>query len=443
MVTWRPSIQARITLIYIVCAALAVLIGDLGVARSTESLKNLSWFDTAVAWLMILFTAPIIYVERKRAERRGGDLRAVVEASGEAIIGLTLAGEVTSWNRAAETIFGRGAREAVGRPLRELWPAVNDRDAHEWLQPVLAGVALGKVATLSDLEFRRRDGSPGVAQLTFAPVRTSVGAVVGIAVTGRDSTEWRRAERSLRMAELGQLASGLVHEIRNPLNAMQMQVAQMRRRLTDHDCTDSDGVAALASLDREIGQLRDLATDFLAYGRPGSKKTSCIDVGDALVRMAEFERPEFEAAGCSMRLIPPVDKTVQHVEMDPARFDRMMRNLVHNALEAMAEGGVLTIAWRRVPGLRVGIEVRDNGAGISASDLERIFDAFYSARDGGTGLGLAIVKQIVEAAGGQITVASEAGRGTTFTILIPLATPPPSQAIGTASPEGSSEREEH
>jgi two-component system sensor histidine kinase FlrB len=182
-----------------------------------------------------------------------------------------------------------------------------------------------------------------------------------------------------------------------------------------------DPLITLASLEREIGQLQALATDILAYGRPGSERTKRFSVSEALGRLAEFERHEFEEVGCSIRLQPPVDGAEPFLEMDPAKFDGMVRNLMQNAREAMNGRGSLTLAWRIADGNQVCIEVCDTGPGIEGPDPERVFAPFYSTRSEGTGLGLAIVKQIVEAAGGQITVSTEIGHGASFEIRLPAA----------------------
>ncbi|MBN1508433.1 MAG: hypothetical protein JW955_16410 [Sedimentisphaerales bacterium] len=223
------------------------------------------------------------------------------------------------------------------------------------------------------------------------------------------------------MAEVGELASGLVHEVRNPLNAMRMQIAIMQDGLSQ---PDAEGVALAVSqlrcLEKEVFRVQALANDFLAYGRPSPDNPEPLDVRQAVASIADFVKPELEQSGASVEVIAGEEDDLI-VNMDAAKLRQVLLNLAVNARQAMGTGGKLTLKVGKASQSEACISVRDTGCGIPPDRLARIFEVFYSTKDEGTGLGLAIAKQNVEAAGGRIQVESEAGVGTCFRVFLPLA----------------------
>jgi len=238
----------------------------------------------------------------------------------------------------------------------------------------------------------------------------------------RDITDRKRAEEAARMAEVGKLASGLVHEVRNPLTAMRMQIAVIRHKLRHPDKQNINlSVTQLEGLEHEVLRVQELANDFLAYGRPVSDHPQIIELARVVSDVAEFIRPEFEQTGTRIDVAVGENSGRLTVRMDLSKLRQVLLNLAGNARQAMAHGGQLRLGCDRPSNREARIQVRDTGCGIPPEKLPRVFDAFYSTKDEGTGLGLAIVKRTIEAAGGRVKVESEVDRGTCFEIYLPLA----------------------
>ncbi len=541
---------ARLTLVYVVAASSWMLFTNQLLAHLARNLQLLGWLDTYNAWFFIAFTAPLLYLERRQADRGLKLLATIVTASDDAILSGTLDGKITSWNRGAEAIYGHTAGEVVGRPLSFLLPV--DEDARAALGEVLARIGRGERIRHLEALHRRKNGEPVDIALSVSPITDPSGQVTGLCAVGRDVTRHRRmerqlreserrlstlisnlpgmvyrrlddeawtmeyisqgslpltghapadftngrisyrelihaadrepihgeirrsldmgapfqltyrlltptgevrwvweqgrgisgadgtpqaiegfvvdvttrrqAEQALRMAEVGKLASGLVHEIRNPLNAMRMQVAVIRGKL--NQMTDDGGGLAgqiLESLDQEVLRIERLASEFLAYGRPVSDKAETIEPSAIVQDLAEFVRPELAQDGIEVVTADGPGAAELQVKMDESKLRQVLLNLLENARQAMPEGGRLTLGCARDPLAGVRIQVTDTGGGILPENLERVFDVFFSTKSAGTGLGLAIVKQTVEAAGGRILVDSQVGEGTRFEINLPLA----------------------
>jgi PAS domain S-box-containing protein len=410
----------RLTLLYVVIASAWMLLTNQLLAHLTHNLRLLGWLDTYNAWFFIAFTAPVLYLERRQADRGLKLLATIVTASDDAILSGTLDGRITSWNRGAEAIYGHAAGEAVGRPLSLLLD--EDEGERAALDEVLTRIGRGERIRHLEALHRRKSGETVDIALSVSPLTGPAGRVTGLCAVGRDVTRHRQAERALRMAEVGKLASGLVHEIRNPLNAMRMQVAVIRGKL--RQMTDGgEGLAAqiLESLDQEVLRIERLASEFLAYGRPVSDRAETIEPSAIVQDLAEFVRPELAGNGIEVVTEDAPEMAALRVKMDESKLRQVLLNLLENARQAMPEGGRLTLGCARDPRAGVKIRVADSGGGIPPENLDRVFDAFFSTKSAGTGLGLAIVKQTVEAAGGRIRVDSRTGEGTCFEISLPLA----------------------
>lgn len=238
---------------------------------------------------------------------------------------------------------------------------------------------------------------------------------------------WRRAHRlekqageTERMAYIGTLASGLAHEIRNPLNSLNLNMQLLEEEMSHAGEVQSLG--RLMSITRgEIGRLERLVTDFLRYARPQHLCLENLNPGILLRHCHQVLEGEIEAAGASLVI---EDRTGDRlVAVDSAQMGQLLINLVQNALratEGMGRSPVIKMC-AAVVGNEVVIEVQDNGSGMTGEAKEKIFDLFYSTRKGGTGLGLAIVERIARAHGGELEVDSEVGKGTTIRLILPIA----------------------
>lgn len=226
------------------------------------------------------------------------------------------------------------------------------------------------------------------------------------------------ANRLDRLAYVGTLAAGLAHEIRNPLNAMNMNVDLIDDDLGTQSTTDPTTRRLLGGVKSEITHLNKTVENFLAYARPTKRATESIDLGRATREAIITMEPEFKSRDidCQVGDLP----TDAMVEIDPTSIHQTLTNILLNAAQSMDKPERrITITGEKTP-QTASITIADTGAGIPPDRLDKIFEVFFTTKTGGSGLGLPTAKRVVEDAGGAITIDSLAGHGTQLTITLPL-----------------------
>lgn len=235
----------------------------------------------------------------------------------------------------------------------------------------------------------------------------------------------QRAERS---AVVGRLASGIAHEIRNPLNFMNLSIDHLQSRFItpprsnqEAEAVRNEAVKILGLIKDEIGRLNRLVSDFLSYGRPSKLKLKKINARSFLTEVIGLVRTQAEQQGVQITLHTPIDEESQF-EADAEQIKTCFSNLIINAVQAMPDGGALKVA---VTGDETSLhfELQDTGCGIDADPIEQIFEPYYSTKETGIGLGLPLTKKLIEDHGGEIKVRSEPDQGTTFTVTLPREAP--------------------
>jgi signal transduction histidine kinase len=245
-----------------------------------------------------------------------------------------------------------------------------------------------------------------------------VAAAVGWAAYRRIESLRARAREAQRLAELGTLTSGLAHEIKNPLSTIGLNLQLLKEDLPQDDPNHPRWVSRLNGVVREANRLRDILDDFMRYAGRIELELVPVDVGQLLEDLLDFFTPQANLAKVQMRLNRPPQPLTARI--DERHLKQTILNLLINATQAMSDtGGGELILGAKVENGQVVIDVTDTGPGIATDRVGNIFDAYYSTKPGGTGLGLAIAKRIIEAHGGTITVRSEIGKGTAFTIRLP------------------------
>lgn len=247
----------------------------------------------------------------------------------------------------------------------------------------------------------------------------------------------QQAVEAERLAYIGTLASGLAHEIRNPLNSLNLNMQMLEEEIDEgaSAASPASGKRLLAITRSEISRLERLVSDFLAYAKPRPLEIEEIPAVRPLERVRELLAGEIQKRGARVEVEDLSGGA--RVRVDPGQMGQLLLNLARNALDAAEEAGrkpVLELSVAR-HGATVALMVRDNGVGIPPEERERVFEIFYSTRKGGTGLGLAIVDRIARAHGGRVKMDSEIGEGTTVTIELPaVATPEPSPRTAVETP---------
>jgi signal transduction histidine kinase len=265
---------------------------------------------------------------------------------------------------------------------------------------------------------------------TLEPIRLGGGARDGALVTLVDVTEEvQREVRRLRQAKTQAIANfgdSVAHEIRNPLNSIHMNVQLLREGLAGSDPDPERLDRTAATVQSEIMRLDRVVRDFVQYSRPPALRLvpgsinnvvrAALDVLDAQIREKGLD-------------IETDLQSARPVRMDRDRLQRAIYNVLLNAVQVLPTGGRIECRSRD-EGARCLLEITDDGPGLDLRDSSRIFDLFYTTKPGGTGLGLPIANRIVEEHGGQMAVASEPERGTTFAFFLPYEGPPPAKEDG-------------
>jgi signal transduction histidine kinase len=230
----------------------------------------------------------------------------------------------------------------------------------------------------------------------------------------RQQDELRRGER---LAAVGRISAQITHEIRNPLNAIGLNAELLAEELAKTRDAPADASQLVASISREVDRLEAVAEGYLHFARLPKPSLARIDLNEVAEGLLGFLGPELQAGGVEVeRELAPVPLPLRG---DEGQLRAVLLNLVRNSREAMPSGGRVTLRTRRDRDAVVA-EVADTGGGIPPGDLTRIFEPFYSTKERGTGLGLAFALQVVKEHGGTIRCESAAGRGTTFTIRLPV-----------------------
>lgn len=272
----------------------------------------------------------------------------------------------------------------------------------------------------------------GVATLALL---TAAFVAVWLLLRRSQRLEQQNAEAA-RLAYIGTLASGLAHEIRNPLNSLNLNMQMLEEEMGEGGLAHSapTGKRLLSITRSEISRLERLVTDFLAYAKPRPLELEEMPAVRLLDRLKEVLAGEIQKRRAQIEV---EDRSGgARVKVDPAQMNQLLLNLAQNAFSAAEEAGrppVLKLAaYRQSP--FVVLEMGDNGAGMTGDEQARIFDLFYSNRKGGTGLGLAIVDRIVRAHGGRINVRSVKGVGTTVAVELPASASPEPQRAPVEAP---------
>lgn len=341
----------------------------------------------------------------------------VFEQVGTGIVAADATGTVTLVNRTAAEILERAGWAAgdvhPSRPLGTGNPCdsmlLEQLEAAEPLPPRL-------------LELERRYGAPLAVTARAFPLVGPAGERAGAVVLLQDVTQERelelRARRSERLAAVGQLAAGAAHEIRNPLTAIKGFIQLIGRRLEGETAGYIDIVL------QEIERIESIVNDLLLLARQPRLRLRRVEVGALLQRLVDMIRLDETARSCAIELV--VTDPLPGVVADEGQLRQVFLNLIRNGLDAMPEGGRLQVRAFSDPGAKtVVVEIEDCGPGIPPEHLGRIFDPFFSTKEGGTGLGLAVSYGIVRNHGGHIDVDSEPGRGTRMRVALPVDGPPP------------------
>jgi len=374
--------------------------------------------------------------QRKRTDAITAEMAAIVDSSNDAIIGKTLEGVITTWNRGAEHVYGYPAHEMIGRNVQVLLPPDRPNEFRE----IIAGM-LANDARTDHFETQRicKDGRLIDVSLTFSPIRNSDGTVVGASSVARDVTEHNAMAEALKASELrsvlavsqakDEMVSLVSHELRTPLASL----LGFTELLYSREFSEAHRKQYLEVMLREGRRLTDLINDVLHIQR---LEAGHQNLNLALADLNALIKRAIVAAGedAERPITLIVSATLPLVLIDTDAILQVLANFLTNARKYSPDGGPIIISTKLV-GEMVEIDVEDSGLGLPGDALPKLFATFYRVDSSdrrlikGTGLGLAINRRIVEAHGGKVEAHSGGpGKGSCFQFTLPTAAKTPRAA---------------
>jgi len=410
---------------------LPVLEGNRIVAVAGVGNKQEPYDDADIRQLTLLMDGMCKLIQRKQAEEalaaEKDRLAVTLSSIGDAVLATDTAGNIQLMNHLAEELTGRSQDEALGQPVHQVLQlyAPQNRTPQTLIVPrLLAGESISEQSLL----LLAKDGRERLIAASGAPIIDLNRQVRGAVLVFRDITLQRSLEEELlkmaKLRSLGLLAGGIAHDFNNILTAILGNLSLGLLEVEDQQ-SDRQIKERLREAEKATLRARDLVQRLLTFAKGGAPVKKLASLQDIVEESAAFA-----ATGSPSRcqfLLPP---ELWPVEVDEGQISQVIQNLVINAVQAMPNGGNITLAATNVvldqnsglplpPGRYVKLTVSDEGIGIPADHLSHIFDPYFSTKQQGSGLGLATVFAIVNNHEGHITVASELGKGTAFTIYLP------------------------
>jgi len=356
-----------------------------------------------------------------RLAQEKGFLETIFNTIQEGIIVTDSNGRITYLNDAACEIFGLEGENAIGKPLEEQvrgldWKALSQSDAAlsrdmEIFYPANRFINFYVVPIIIE----RRVPNDGSTELAAEPV--------GHAMILRDITQSRRSTQqtieSERLSALTLLAAGVAHELGNPLNSLHIHLQLMERKVKKLRAAE-DKRELQESIDiarTEINRLDSIVSQFLRAIRPSKPHLQPEDVNALVLEAVSFFQPEIKDRDIVVET--ELRSDLPRVELDRDQMKQVFYNAIKNSFEAMKRRGILRIRTNR-DDTHVKISFTDTGGGISPENLSRVFEPYFTTKEGGSGLGLLIVRRIVREHGGELSIESSEGKGLTLTIRLPF-----------------------
>ena len=355
--------------------------------------------------------------------------RNIIQSLDSGLLTVDLSGNINFLNRTAEKILNRNREELKEYSIYNLFPKISG---------VLEQVKKKASEPLSDYQryetlLTNHDGRKIYLGFSISPLTDPEGSLIGHTLIFQDITKFKEMEEQIKrvdkMAAVGVLASGMAHEIRNPLASLSGSIQMLKSELT----LDDNQQHLMEITLRESERLNALITDFLLFAHPPQTHKILYPLGRIIGETIDLfiHSPSFHDG---IRILKPTGSEEVRASIDPDQMRQVFWNLFINAAQAMYDGGEIRVqlgkgnVWGGTrlplpPPLRgkewVKVSITDSGNGIPPEEKEKIFEPFFTTKENGTGLGLSIVHKIIENHNGLIKVESELGRGSTFTIFLP------------------------
>jgi PAS domain S-box-containing protein len=369
----------------------------------------------------------------RRSEATSG---AFLESASESIVITNAAGTIVRVNATTERMFGYERGELIGQAVEVLIPR-RAREAHVAHRAgYMAAPRVRSMGRGLDLAGVKKDGTefPVEVSLSFVETDEGIRAIAFVTDISERLAFQRAARQTDKLAALGTLSAGIAHEINNPIGIITSRVEVMLLE------AEGDGLPAELQKDldvilRHARRVAAITQGLLSFARQSSGTRAPVNLNRVAEEIFQLARKDMDHARVQVTLRR--DEALPEIMADANAIGQVLLNLVTNARRAMPDGGEITIETSYDRATRsVRLVVRDSGIGIAPEILPKIFDPFFTTKSDGTGLGLSISHGIVHDHQGSVDVQSEVGRGTTFTVTLPVEAPPGDPAGGGSAPTG-------
>lgn len=335
------------------------------------------------------------------------------------VVTLDYDGVLLTWNIAAENIVGLRASRIEGLHYEDVLDRLKITPADkEMLRQAIRSVqSTGNTYQGYKLGFHPEKRGEVHVNLSISQLLNNAGEQLGLVLIFEDITREIKMENEFRrmgeLAAIGQLAASIAHELRNPLSSIKGAAQYLSNEYANEEAI----VEFLGIIVDEVNGLNKLTTEFLDYGRPMQLELKPVSLNAVVNKTLQLMNVHLK--NNNVGVDAHLDESIPQIQADEGKLDQVLRNIIINSLQAMPEGGLLTVKTGRAPEGGAYVSVADDGTGISADKLERIFVPFFTTKTKGTGLGLSVVHKIIDNHGGTVEVTSETDRGSTFTIVLP------------------------
>jgi two-component system sensor histidine kinase HydH len=313
---------------------------------------------------------------------------------------------VTFINPIAFDMLGLDPEQSIGKPAEQLLPLS--------LSNLMGALSKEQMLVEEEISLTKPEGKELTVAVSVTEIVSEDGDFVGTMFIMRDLTQIRRLQATLqkqeKLAAIGNLAAGVAHEVRNPLSSIKGYATYFATLFEQ----DSEKKKAAEVMITEVERLNRVISELLEISSPSDIKCRETDLPFLINSSLRLIQQDAEAAG--IKLITALDKKIPPLLVDPDRITQALINLYINAIQAMPEGGELTI-MAQDEGTGVLVTIVDTGTGMSEETYSKMFDPYFTTKNTGTGLGLAVVQKVIEAHGGTIEITSEENIGTRFTLF--------------------------
>lgn len=351
----------------------------------------------------------------------------IVQSMLSGLISINSDGRITAFNKAAEGIIGLSREQALGKHCQEVL-----KDYKEVADLLMQSLREGKSYSQYELETSGKDGRPITLNLNLSLLRGARNRTLGATVMFADISQMRQLrienETANRLAALGEMAAGIAHEIRNPLDSIQVFAEVLGKELEK----GSEEKRLTEEIVSEVRGLEKMIREFLSFGRPPRLELRSCNPSEIVSSALFLCQPILNRN--QIKVIRQYNENTLQLMADPEQLKQVFLNLIINAVQAMPEGGELKLSLNETEepstdlsgdaqtdgGGAIQVEISNSGPPIPPENLDKIFDPFFSTKEEGSGLGLAISHRIVEMHKGRIRVESKKGMETRFIVTLPI-----------------------